>query len=126
MVIAAAIVTIGEEDNPPRAVFGLHEVAMTCTLNRQILAGQRTVGKQWVVGVSLIRAVDILAAGNGEAVSHLRATLRNQQIVVAILLVDMRPLRIAASRTLPERLALSELLARLGVNLTEHNSIIWI
>ena len=47
----------------------------------------------------------------------LRAALCQQQIVIAILLIDMRSFRIAPAKTYTQMVYLAELLARLHVNL---------
>ena len=124
VVIRSSEVTIGEECHPPRTVLRLYEVTMTSALYLHRLSEHVTVGEDRVLGIAHIRAVDIPASGDGELMCQFGTSLRDKQIVIAVFLIDMRSLRISASRASPERFAWSELFSCLHVYLTEHDGIV--
>ena len=119
VVIAAPEVAVSQECDPPGTVSGLHKVAMAGALNLRVLSCHAAVGEDGVGGVGLVRTIDVTAAGYGELMGQLGATLRDEQVVPAVLLVDMRSLRMTAAGATPQLPALGELLARLGVDLAQ-------
>ena len=123
MMIRTAKVAIGKEYHPPASVFGLNQVAMPGTLNLHRLSQTATVGKKRIVRITLVRSLDIPAPGDGKAMRQFGSTFRNEKIVIAVFLIDMRTFRITSTITLPQFLALCKLFARLWVYLTEPDCI---
>ena len=126
MVITAAEVAISKEDHPPGAVSGLYKVTMTRALNLHALTSHGAVGQNGVGRVRLIRSVNITATGNGQFVGQLCASFGNEQVIIAVLLAEVRTFRITAACTAPKGTALCQLPARHGVYLTKCDGIVGI
>ena len=75
MVVAAAKVAIGQEHHPPAAVGGLHKVAVARALDLHGLSFHVAVGEDGVAAKALVETIDVAAAGDGEVVGQLGATL---------------------------------------------------
>lgn len=73
--------------------------------------------------IALVWSHYVLASGDGESVSQLRAALGDEEVIISILLIDMWTFWIASAITLPQLLALGELLARLRVYLAKPDGI---
>ena len=89
---------------------------MAGSLYRAVLCILVDVGQDGIGGVLFVRAVYIAATGYCHFVAVFRAAFGNQQIVPAILLVDMRSFRVASSRTVPDALGFTELFAGFRVD----------
>ena len=74
----------------------------------------KRIGTIW-----LVRAKQILAAEDIDVMTMLRAALGQQQIVIAVLLIDMRPFWITTSKTYAQMMDFSQLLTCLYVNLAD-------
>ena len=83
--------------------------------------GQNRVGR-----VAVVRAVYRTAAGNGNLMSVFRAAFRNQQVVPAILLIEVWAFRVASARTVPDAFGFTELFAGFRVDLTQEDACIGI
>ena len=84
------------------------------------------VGENRIGGIRLVGTIDIFAACYGQTVCQFGATLRDEQVVIAIFLIDVRSFGIASTSALPQWAALGELFARCRVYLTEHDGIVGI
>ena len=84
------------------------------------------MGENGVGRIGHIRAVYLAAARNGQLVGQLGAALGDEQIVIPVFLVDVRSLWVTSARTLPQRLAVGQLLARLRVDLAQHDGVVGI
>ena len=123
VMIRAAIIAISQEHHPPGAIRSLDQVAMARALYLHALSQAATVGKDRVMRIALVWSHYVLASGDGESVSQLRAALGDEEVIISILLIDMWTFWIASAITLPQLLALGELLARLRVYLAKPDGI---
>ena len=98
-------------DHPPASVGSLNKVSMPGALNGAVLGVFVNVCQNRVGGGAFVWAVYRAAAGNRHLMSIFRTAFRNQQIVPAVFLIDMRTLRTASSRTVPDVLGFTELFA---------------
>jgi hypothetical protein len=73
----------------------------------------------------LIGTPDTRGPGDGEAVSLVRATLRNEEVVVPIALVDVWALGYDFRITIPENLLLTHLPPRIEVDLEAADAARW-
>ena len=124
VMIRAAEVAVSQEGYPPRAIRSLHKVAVSCALHLECLPPLTAVGEDGIVGVGLVGAFDVAAAGDGERVGQFGAPFGDEQVVVAILFIDMRPFGVASAHARPEEDALCELFACVGVDLAEPDAVV--
>ena len=103
VMVISAIAAVSQEDDPPGAVGGLEEVAVPGALDVAFLRGQRAVREDGIIGIRFIRAVDVPAARDSQLVRQFRASFRYEQIIPAVLPVDMRTFRKTSARSAPER-----------------------
>jgi hypothetical protein len=109
----------GEEHHPPGAVGRLHEVGMSCALYRTALCRLAEMCEDGVRGSRQVRAADEAAACDGLPVAVLRAAFGDHQVVIAVLLIEVRAFGIASSRALPYLLRLREQPSRGDIYLAE-------
>ena len=69
--------------------------------------------------VGLVGTEKTLAAQSVHMLPMLCAALRQQQIVVAVFLVDVRPFRVPAAKSSSQVVYLPKLFSRLHINLTD-------
>ena len=122
----SAETAVCQEHHPPAAVRSLHQVPVSGSLNLGALPGLTAMGEDGIGGIGLIGTVDVPAACHGEPVRQFSTALGNQEIVPAVLLIDMRAFRISAAGTAPQQTALSELFTRLRIYLREMDASIGI
>lgn len=67
----------------------------------------------------LVRAEEVLAAKYVDVVSLLSTTFSQQQIVIAVLLVDMWTFRISSTQACSQMVYLTQLLTCFHINLTD-------
>ena len=103
-VVLAAVRAESQAHQPPAAVRRLHQVGVARALDRVGLGVHVDVCQDGVGGIARVRAGDVAAAGDGHLVAVLRAAFRDEQVVPAVLLIDMRTLRIATARAGPDGL----------------------
>ena len=97
---------------------------MACALYGVSLCVLVNVRQYGVGGVAQVGAVDIFAAAYGHLVAILRAAFRDEQVVPAVFLVDVRPLGVAAAGAVPDAYRLGQLFARLGVDFAEEDAVV--
>lgn len=97
---------------------------MPCPLNGIVLPCHGAVGEDGVVGIAFVGTFDVSASGDGEAVGKFCSSFGDEQVIVAVFLVDMRAFGVSSSCALPECFAGRKLLAALGVNLAQHNGVV--
>ena len=124
MVVHPAKLAISQEGDPPRAVGSLDKVAVPRALHALRLSLHAAVREDGVVGTGLIGAFYAAAAGDGERVGELGAAFRDEQVVIAILLIDVRPLGVSSAGATPEEAAFRELLAGVGIDGAEGNGVV--
>ena len=111
--------SVCQTNHPPRTIGAFHQISMPCSLNRTGLSRFIGMGQNRICRISLIRPVNATAAGNGYFMSQFRTALRNQQIVPAVFLINVRTLGISASSAVPYSFGRRKLFACHGVNLTQ-------
>ena len=118
MVDRSGAVAETQEHHPPGAVRRLDEVGVAGPLQEVAGGDAALLGQDRVAGVAGIGAADVRTAGDVDLVAHLRAALGDQQVVVAVLLVEVRALGAAVPVPFPDydgrRLQLESLRVELG------------
>ena len=97
-------------DHPPASVGSLNKVSMPGALNGAVLGVFVNVCQNRVGGGLRMGRLS-RGCGQSSPYVHISYRLRNQQIVPAVFLIDMRTLRMASSRTVPDVLGFTELFA---------------
>ena len=77
----------------------LNEIGMTRSLQYARHRVSAFLRQDGIGGIAGVRSIDIATAGNVHLMPHLRATFGNEQVIIAILLVNMRTFRISSSQT---------------------------
>ncbi len=119
--LGIADMAAGEEHDPPAAMLVLDQIRMAGGLERRIDAA---VGEDRIMRTGLEGAEDALAAGDGDHMAELRATLGHEQVVPAILGEHVRAFGILAARAAPEMPAFAEQLAGGDVDLRLERALI--
>ena len=125
-MIGSIIYTEGEECHPPLSVGVFYEVAVSRALHLTVLRCHAAMGEYRVAWATFVWAVDVAAAGDGEAMGNLCASLGDEQIVVVTFLIYMRSFRVSSASASPYAAAFGELLACCGVNLAESDGVVGI
>ena len=79
----------------------LDNISVTRALDFLGLCQTAEIGKDGIVRIGLIGAVDVTAPGYRDAVAVFRSPFRYHQVVPSVLLVNVRGLGIAPSIALP-------------------------
>ena len=111
--------SVRQTNHPPRTISTFHQVGMSGSLNRTGLSRLVSMSQNRICRISLIRAIYVTAAGNGYFMSQFRTALRNQQIVPAVFLINVRTFGISASGAVPYSFGRRKLFACHGINLTQ-------
>ena len=74
-MVAAPMIAISQEDEPPRAILCLNKIPMPCALDLLVLPLATAVCQDRVGWVRLVRSLDIPATGDGEPVCQLCPSL---------------------------------------------------
>ena len=77
------------------------------------------VREDWVGTIRLVRTEEVLAAKNVDVMSLLGTAFCQQQIVIAILLVNMRAFGISSPQACAQMVYITQLTACFHINLTD-------
>ena len=96
---------------------------MAGALNLMSLGNLPELRKDRIDWIGLVRAPNVPASGHCQAMTHLRASLGNQEIVPSVFFVNMRSLGITTACSVPQYFALSQLFPCHWINLAKHDPI---
>ena len=108
---------VAQTNHPPRGVGSLHKVSMPQSLYLTVLHLHVEVRQDRVVRVRLIWTEKVLAAKDVHMMPVLRSAFSQQQIIVTVLLIDMRSFGIAPAKSCAQVMYLAQLPTRLHINL---------
>ena len=123
MVLLAHRITEAQINHPPRAIGCLNEIGMTRSLQYARHRVSAFLRQDGIGGIAGVRSIDIATAGNVHLMPHLCATFGNEQVVIAILLVNMRTLGTAVAIAIPHIPRRTLELEGLGVDFNQGNMV---
>ena len=121
--VVRGVVAEGQAHQPPGAFGVLYQVGVSGPLDGIALGVLVDVGQDGVGGIAEVRPVDVFAASDGHFVPVFRAAFRDEQVVPAVFLVDVRPFGIASACACPDAFRFGQLFTRLGVDFAEEDAV---
>ena len=123
-VVCATLGAEGQADQPPTAVGRFHQVGVPGALDGVALRVHIDVRQDGVGGIAGVRPVDVPASCDGHLVSVFRSAFRDEQVVPAVFLIDVRPFGIAPSGAGPDASRFGQLAAGQRVYLAQVDAVV--